>query len=302
MANNVNNFQGVNDSGLADFVTDVGFEPLGQSLFGEPETVGDVMNLISPSGALSSLTGVGAAEAAASGQAAQEEFARRALGTLISDLAPFKALGTSQIGSALSLATDPAAQREQMLNNPSLELQRGLASSLLLDNPAAAGRVGTIGGQDALRQSFLNMQDTLTDQQLNRQIPLLQFGQASAAQTGTGASDLLEGIGASQAAATIGAANAQQQGAGNALSAVGTAFSLFSDPQLKDNIKMIGTYGDIGVFVWDWNEKAAKLGIEGRGCGHMATEVERVYPELITEKEGYMQVIYGVPGKTVRVK
>lgn len=259
----------------------------------------DFLNTISPSGTLSGISGVGAAAAAEAATAAQVAASEEALQTLISDLAPFKELGTSQIDSIQALSTDPAAQQAFLQNNQALNLQRGVASNLLSGNRAVGDL--SAGTQEALENRFLGIGGDLIDQQLNRQLPLLNFGQASAAQTGTGGADLLTGIGDAQAAGLIGAANAQQQGASNAASLAGIAITAFSDPRLKENVQLIGSYGAIGVYSWDWNELAKDLGLTGSGSGHMADEVERVYPDLIVQKYGFNQVMYGVEGKTVRL-
>lgn len=67
----------------------------------------------------------------------------------------------------------------------------------------------------------------------------------------------------------------------------------FSDPSLKDNVKLIGRYGDLNVYSWDWNKEAEKLGLTGSSSGFMADEVEMNRPDLVLVVDGYKVVNYG---------
>ena len=69
-----------------------------------------------------------------------------------------------------------------------------------------------------------------------------------------------------------------------------------SDFRLKTNIKYKGTLENgIDVFGWDWNKKAATLGMEGSvGMGVMAQQVKELMPHAVSLHEsGYYQVNYG---------
>ena len=130
---------------------------------------------------------------------------------------------------------------------------------------------------------------------------MLNIGQASAAQVGAGGADLLTGQGNARAAQGIASANAQQEGASNAVGLASLVVG-FSDPRLKDNVEQIGTYNGLGVYTWTWNDKALGLGLTGTSSGHMADEVKQMHPQLVFERDGYDSVLYGVDGKTVEVK
>lgn len=107
--------------------------------------------------------------------------------------------------------------------------------------------------------------------------------------------DLLGQAAQAQAGGTIGAGNAFTQGAGRGLEAVGTIGSFFSDPSLKKDVKRLGSHKGLGVYSWEWNDKAkAMYKLSGPGFGHMADEVEQMHPDLISRDEnGIMKVNYG---------
>lgn len=92
--------------------------------------------------------------------------------------------------------------------------------------------------------------------------------------TGNNLSNGLLGIGDARASGYLNAYAGQQQGAGNALSAIGTIGSFFCDRRLKTNIKRIGERGGVPWYSFDyiWGEA---------GEGPMADEVERIRPDLV---------------------
>jgi hypothetical protein len=109
------------------------------------------------------------------------------------------------------------------------------------------------------------------------------------------------GIGATQASGITGAAQARQQGQAAAMGTVlgglqtgMKAFQAFSDVRLKTNVKRIGEKNGFPYYSWDWNDKAASLGLEGSSEGYMAHEVAEVMPEAISESQGYLQVNEGM--------
>lgn len=69
--------------------------------------------------------------------------------------------------------------------------------------------------------------------------------------------------------------------------------SWFSDIALKENIQKIGERNGHNWYRWDWNDKAAKLGLTGSGQGVIAQEVEVTRPDLVTTLRGYKAVNYG---------
>ena len=210
-----------------------------------------------------------------------------------------------------ALSTDPTTQINFLQNNPLLSSLMDQSRKDIFANQAARGKLGGSGTEELLQSRFLEQgnnlinqqlarsgsaltagQDILNqqigregnvfatgqdviNQQLNRQLPLLNMGQASAAQVGAGGAELLTGMGNAQAAGGIGAANALAQGSQNVVGLGGTLYSLFaaSDERLKDNVVRVGDHAGIPVYTWTWNEEARKLGKKGYGRGHIAQEL-----------------------------
>ena len=69
---------------------------------------------------------------------------------------------------------------------------------------------------------------------------------------------------------------------------------IFSDSRLKDNIKLIKRLDSgIGLFSWEWNDIANKLGIKSkRTKGVIAQDVKKYYPDLVWKDRitGYYKV------------
>lgn len=86
------------------------------------------------------------------------------------------------------------------------------------------------------------------------------------------------------------------QGLGNI---VGSVVGKFSDIQLKNDLKRVGTNAQgLGLYTWNWNNEARKLDIDvdcvSSGYGVIAQEVQRVLPEavLVHKASGYLMVDY----------
>lgn len=129
---------------------------------------------------------------------------------------------------------------------------------------------------------------------------LAQIGQSSAAgtgsaglQTGTNVANLLSQQGAALAGGELGEAkaygqlfNLPAQFLGMQMGG-GKAGSLFSDIRLKKNIKKISTRPDgLNVYEFDY------IWGGGRQIGLMAQEVQGVYPDAVSESDGYLMVNY----------
>lgn len=84
-------------------------------------------------------------------------------------------------------------------------------------------------------------------------------------------------------------------GIGSFLGGLGSAaMTLFSDARLKDNIVPVGQRGDITIYRWDWNEQAEEIGAASQpNIGVLAQDIEVIYPEAVTESDGYKKVDYG---------
>jgi len=72
------------------------------------------------------------------------------------------------------------------------------------------------------------------------------------------------------------------------------SFLPFSDERLKENIKRIGSLGDLGWYEWDWNDKAIELGIKDQPTyGVIAQEVAKIVPNaIVMDASGYLAVNY----------
>jgi len=254
-------------------------------------------------GDAAAFTGRAGADAALAGAKIQEDVSRDALELLRSDLAPFReGFGEADLQRLRLLATDPGAQAELLRDNPLFQSLKNKSREDIFRGQSASGRLGGSGTDQRLQSSFLSLGNDFINQQINRQLPLLNAAQASAAQAATGSSNLLTGIGNAQAAGGIGAQNALAQGQQNMATAATGLMALFSDRKLKDNIKQIGEYNGLGVYSWDWNEKANELGLKGSDFGHIADEVAEVRPDLVEMSDtGFLKMNYD-SGYTVRAR
>jgi len=67
-----------------------------------------------------------------------------------------------------------------------------------------------------------------------------------------------------------------------------------SDIRLKDNVELIGKYGEFNWYKWDWNDAAKAIGCdENISEGVMADEVIVTRPDLVGLRNGYLTVDYG---------
>lgn len=98
-------------------------------------------------------------------------------------------------------------------------------------------------------------------------------------------------IGETLANAQIAGAQAQQTGMGNLIGLGGIlGAAALSDVRLKTNIKYLETtsHPDIHKYSWEWAEDSGKEGYEE---GFLAQEVEKTYPDFITEgNDGFKRV------------
>lgn len=95
------------------------------------------------------------------------------------------------------------------------------------------------------------------------------------------------------ASAMTGGANARMQGAGNMAEGAMSLFGMFSDERLKTDVKKIDEDEFGGVYDWEWNDKAADLGLHGRSQGRIAQELLSSFPEFVNVgDDGYYRVNY----------
>ena len=107
----------------------------------------------------------------------------------------------------------------------------------------------------------------------------------------------MAGIGQTQAQGITAGAQASQGALGNLIGTgleIGKTLLMYSDRRLKDNVRYAGKHNGHNWYVWDWNGKAADIGLTGPGQGVMADEVEQYLPEAIQESQGYKTVDYSM--------
>lgn len=215
------------------------------------------------------------------------------------DLQPFRDAGISQLSGLSSLISDPNAQLDFVQNNPFFNALASDAQSRLFSNQAARGKVGSGGTAQALQNSLLLLGQDLLNNNINQRMNLATMGQNAAAGQGTATmqaggtiSDLLTQQGNALAAGQVGAANANTQGINNLLN-LGTTVGVglatgglgLSDVRLKEDIERIGTT-DSGLGVYKYRFK----GRPEFHVGVIAQEVEKVYPDAVTEIDGIKYV------------
>lgn len=173
----------------------------------------------------------------------------------------------------------------------------------------------TIGQQDQMEEAILRNQSAtgalrtgatdqmLAENQRNLQLNALQ-NVAGGMQSLSGLqsyapqiANQMTGIGQTQAQGQIAASQARQQASQqgmNNLMGLGqlgmAAYGAFCDPALKSNVEHLGAAGGFNIYRWDWNDKAAVLGLYGEGVGPMADEIETYEPERVVIRQGYKYV------------
>lgn len=245
------------------------------------------------------LSGAAASDAAADAADQQSETGQAAIDLqretrdlARSDLAPFRNFGQSNISNLQALLS-PQGQADYLRNNPLFTTALDQLNRQSNNTFLGRGKVGDATGQ-VVNNAFLAGIPLLQGQTSNL-FNAVNLGQASAAgqantalTSGQSITDLLTGIGNSQAAGLVGGANAQQQGASNALTGAAALFSAFSDRRLKRNIVSRGTHGPYKVydFQYLWSDKWFR--------GVMADEIIDINPRaVIRHISGFDMVNYG---------
>ena len=123
---------------------------------------------------------------------------------------------------------------------------------------------------------------------------------AAAGQVGTGGYQTMAQAGMAQDRAMGslfgGIAGGLLGGAGTAAAggATGGLAGIFgSDENLKTDIKVVGKLDNgLNLYTWKWNSKAKELGINQPTIGVIAQEVQKIMPEAVIERNGYLAVNY----------
>lgn len=178
-----------------------------------------------------------AAEQAAAQQAAGATeaigFQRETRDLARADLAPFTQFGVDQLSAGSPLLFDPNAQFDFLQNNPIFQQALEQSNQQTLNLASARGRTTAGDTQQQLSQNFLTSGLPILQGQQQNILNALNLGQASAAgqastalTTGNTIADLITGKAAAEAAGTVGAANAKQQGINNILQIAGIGAGL----------------------------------------------------------------------------
>jgi hypothetical protein len=103
----------------------------------------------------------------------------------------------------------------------------------------------------------------------------------------------ISGIGQTLSQGQIAKGRAAQEGMGMLISAGAQAFS---DSRLKINVVAKGKRNGHEWFSWEWNRRANKIGLEGKGEGVIADKIEKYMPEAIKIHQGFKTVDYDMLG------
>jgi len=247
-------------------------------------------------------------QAGAAGQGIAEQ--RRQFDALQTLLKPYTEAGVPALeGQQAFLGLQgPEAERaaiERIRGGETFKAMAQQGEEALLARASATG--GLRGGniQGALAQFQPQLLSSLIEQQYGRLGGLASMGQRSAAgvgaagtEMGVNVANLLGQQGAALAGGELGQAKAygqilnmpaqflgMQMGAGGK-AGMGLG-NMFSDRRLKKNIKKISTRPDgLNVYEFDY------IWGGGRQVGLMAQEVQGVYPDAVSESDGYLMVNY----------
>lgn len=236
-----------------------------------------------------------------SGLAAAEEV--RAAGQQAGALYdPFQQLGQSGVDQA-GFLTDPNAQFDFLQSNPLFQMGLDNANTQTMQSAAARGRLSSGDTLQQLNQNALLTASPLIAQQKQSIGSLLTAGQNAAANqasilgsTAANAGNFSTDAAAAQAGGIVGQANARADRSQNVMGLGSQLLGFFSDPLLKENIKLVGVENNHNVYTWNWNETANGLGLTGSSKGVMADEVYKINPDAITIDRGFMKVDYSAIG------
>jgi len=155
------------------------------------------------------------------------------------NLSPFaNQFGQEDIAGLNALATDSQTQMNFLQNNPLFEALKNQSREATFRTQSAGGALGSSGTDLALQNAFLSQGNSLIDQQINRQMPLLAGAQNASNQLGVGGANLLTQIANAQAGGIEGSAGALAQGGINSANFLGSG--------LEDSAQAL-TSGQIGA-------------------------------------------------------
>lgn len=192
---------------------------------------------------------------------------------------------------------DPQGQSaliNQVQSNPLYQQQLKAGEEAVLRSASATG--GLRGGGSI--SDVANYSSNLLNQAVKNQLAGYQ-GLAGLNTNANQIASLTTGIGQALAQGQTAAAQAQMQAqqanASNllGLGQLGIGALAFSDDKLKDNPVVIAdtSHPDIKKYRWEWNNIAQELGMTGEDRGYLASEIEKVWPELVhLDGSGYRKI------------
>lgn len=194
--------------------------------------------------------------------------------------------------------SDGSTISERAMASPFYTNAVQVGEEAVLRNASATGGLRSGNANEALAQA--NQNAFLASYQ--NQLSGLQ-GMAQLPSNANNIASNMSGIGQTQAAGIIGAANsaaAQQQAnmnnLGTAASIGLSAWDTFSDERLKTNVKFVCAVNGHNTYTWDWNDAARAIGLTGSDYGVIAQEVEQINPAAVSESNGYKTVNYEMIG------
>jgi hypothetical protein len=233
-----------------------------------------------------------ASETAAEGEMAKLEYLkeREALPTAFRDAA------MRGLGSEYGMTFD---NEGNIIPGASTIEERALASPMytgqLEAGEQAIGRAGSATGRlrggatpTALGENAQNAYLNAYNQQLQGLNQFAYGGGNNANAIGQSISN----VGGLLSQGQVASAQAQQQGMGNLAGLGSAALLAFSDPRMKKDVKVTGTYKGVDWCAWKWNALAEKFGLKGDGAGVMADQVADKHPDCVGEVCGYLAVDY----------
>jgi len=255
---------------------------------------------------------VGGSDAGSQGSVVEQQFNQQAIDELArqfnitqENVDPFISAGTDALGDVIegTSASGLDARLAEIFNTDifgslteerTRAVQNQLSSGGLTRSGGAlleAARVPTDIGL-AIEQLLTSRSTNLAGSGQNAAIGLGSIG----AQNATSIANLLSASGVAGSSGLVTDAQADAASSQNLLNTAATvasAFILFSDPSLKENIEEIGAINDLTLYQWDWVE-AAKGSIikDSMAIGFMADEVKEKYPRFVGEYGGFMVLNY----------
>ncbi len=242
----------------------------------------------------------GEAAARAANQASAREIAelRRQFDITQANIQPFLDIGTEQLPGLARGATIGGLDERlgeifasENFQNLQQERTRSVEGQLAAGGLTRSGQALSEIANVPTSLGFA-IEDLLT----GRSTGLAASGQNAAVGLGNLGAQTSSQIGASLAgqgqATASGILADQQANAAASQNLIGTAAGVaalfFSDPALKTNIEKVSEVGGLGIYQWDWIPEAEGTIIaSGLGLGFMADEVQKMYPEFVSNPYGF---------------